>query len=115
MLGLLKVIPMLLALSTLLSTVFDFLGLDSSLFSFIGGISLLPLLFLYLSSFVFGFCTYHRMFIYYIVVNNVITYLDYFIGIPINILYLFSIHLVIVGFFLFQILFYYRRQKCFSC
>ena len=112
MLGLLKVIPMLLALSTILGTMFDFFGWDASLFSFVGGISFLPLLFLYLSSYVFRFCVYHRMFLHYIVANNILTYTDYLFGIPISTISLFSIHLVLIGIFLFLVLYFYRREKC---
>ena len=112
MLGLLKVIPMLLALSTILGTLFDFLGLDASAFSFIGGISFLPLLFLYLSSYVFRFCVYHRMFLHYIVANNILTYADYLFGIPISTIALFSVHLILIGIFLFLVLYFYRREKC---
>ena len=112
MLGLLKVIPMLLALSTILGTLFDFFGWDASLFSFVGGISFLPLLFLYLSSYVFRFCTYHRMFLHYIVANNILTYSDYLFGIPISTISLFSVHLILIGIFLFLVLYFYRREKC---
>lgn len=112
LLWLLKVIPMLLALSTILGTMFDFFGLDASLFSFIGGISFLPLLFLYLSSYVFRFCIYHRMFLHYIVANNVLTYADYLFEVPISTIALFSIHLVMIGIFLFLVLYFYRREKC---
>lgn len=112
MLGLLKVIPMLLALSTILGTMFDFFGLNASIFSFVGGISFLPLLFLYLSSYVFRFCVYHRMFLHYIVANNVLTYADYLFEVPISTIALFSIHLVMIGIFLFLVLYFYRREKC---
>ena len=112
MLWLLKVIPMLLALSTILGTMFDFFGWNASLFSFIGGISFLPLLFLYLASYVFRFCIYHRMFLHYIVANNILTYADYLFGIPISTIALFSVHLVLIGIFLFLVLYFYRREKC---
>lgn len=112
MLGLLKVIPMLLALSTILGTLFDFFGWDASFFSFIGGISFLPLLFLYLASFVFRFCVYHRMFLHYIVANNILTYTDYLIGIPVSTITLFSIHLILIGVFLFLVLYFYRKERC---
>lgn len=112
LLGLLKIIPMLLAAITVAGTLFNFIGLDASIFSFLGGISLLPLLFLYLSSFVFRFCVYHRMFLHYIVVNNILVYIDYFVGIPVSDLALFMIHTIIIGLFLFLILYFYRKEKC---
>ena len=84
MLMALKVIPMLLALCSMLNILFDFLNIDSFILSFIGGMSLLPLLFLYIVASVFRFCIYHRMFLHYILVNNVLTYIDYFFGIPVS-------------------------------
>lgn len=108
----LKVIPMLLAACSVLNMLFDFLGIDSRIFSFVSGMSLLPLVFLYLASYVFGFCLYHRMFLHYIVVSNVLMIVDYYIGIPIGNAVLLMLHLAIVGIFLFLILYYYRREKC---
>ena len=112
LIGLLKIIPMLLAFITMMGTIFNFLGLDASVFSFIGGISLLPILFLYLSSIAFRFCIYHRMFLHYIVANNILVYSDYIFGIPVSNLLLLMFHMVLVGVFLFLVLFFYRREKC---
>ena len=108
----LKVIPMLLALSAMIGMILDFFGKDSSIFSFIGGVSLLPLLFLYLASYVFRFCEYHRMFLHYVVANNMLTYADYYIGLPIDNATLFMIHVFLIGVFLFLVLYYYRRERC---
>jgi len=49
----LKVLPMLIASVHLLNTVLSCLGMDLAILSYIGGVSLLPLMFLYLSSYVF--------------------------------------------------------------
>ena len=46
--------------------------------------SLLPLLFLYLVSYTFRFCAYHRMFLHYVVALYLIKCYDYYIGIPLN-------------------------------
>lgn len=103
---------MLLAFSSMLNMLFDFFGIDSGMISMIGGISVLPLLFLYLASYVFRFCIYHRMFLDYVVVNNILTYYDYYIGIAVSDAMLFMIHIFIIGLFLFLILYLYRRDKC---
>ena len=108
----LKVIPMLLAFCAMLNMFFDFFGIDSSVLSMTGGISLLPLAFLYVASYVFQFCIYHRMFLHYILANNSITWLDYYVGIPVDILTLFVIHVFLIGLFLFLILYFYRRERC---
>lgn len=112
MIGALKIFPMLLAVCTILNTGFDFFGIESNTLSFIAGVSVLPLLFLYLVSYVFQFCIYHRMFLHYVVVNNILTYLDYYIGLPISNGALFMLHILLIGLFLFLILYFYRKESC---
>ena len=112
MLGTLKVIPMLLAFLDILNMLLDFFGVDSSVISLFGGVSFLPLVFLYLASYVFRFCEYHRMFLHYVVANNMLTYADYYIGIPVDTASLFVIHIALIGIFLFLVLYFYRRERC---
>lgn len=112
MLGALRVVPMLLAFCALLNMLFDFFGIDSGLISMLGGISLYPLVFLYLSSYVFRFCAYHRMFLHYVVVNNILTYVDYYIGIPVADMTLFMTHIFVAGIFLFLILYFHQKERC---
>ena len=107
-----KIIPMLLALCAALNMFFDFFGIDSRLLSYIGGISFLPLLLLYLISIVFRYCRYHRMFLHYILVTNILAYLDYSVGLPIADKSLFMLHLIVLCIFLFLVLYYYRKEKC---
>jgi len=109
---LLKIIPMLLAITTIFGTLCSFFGINPSIFSFVGSVSLFPLLFLYLASYAFRFCIYHRMFLHYIVANNILVYTDYFFGIPVDDIALFMMHVILVGAFLFLVLFFYRREKC---
>lgn len=108
----LKVIPMLLALCAVANILFDFFGIDSGWLSMVGGISALPLLFLYLVSYVFRFCIYHRMFLHYILASNILTWLDYYIHIPLSNSIWFMVHMFVIGIFLFLILYYYRKEKC---
>jgi hypothetical protein len=74
-----KIIPYLLAIFYLLNTTLSYFYIDIPLISYIAGISLLPWLFLCISSFVFKFCIYHRLPLYYIFVNWLITILDYYL------------------------------------
>jgi hypothetical protein len=106
----LKVIPMLLALTALLNTLLSYFDIDVPLLSYIGGISLLPLLFLYLSSYVFKFCEYHRMFLHYVSVNWILNIIDYYWGIPVSNKNLFLLYMVITGIFLFLILYYHQKE-----
>lgn len=111
--GSLKIIPMLLAVVTLLNQILSFFYIDWEILSYIGGISLLPMVFLYLASYCFGFCNYHRMFLNYVVICDVITIIDYYIGIPISGVALLLVNLSIAGIFLFIIL--YLHQKHVRC
>lgn len=80
---LIKLIPMLLAFIYLLNTILSYFSIDMTLFSYIGGVSFLPLLFLYISSYVFNFCEHHRIFLHYILITDLINIYDYYVGIPI--------------------------------
>lgn len=106
----LKILPMLFAIVHLLNTILSYFGIDLVLLSYIGSVSLLPLVFLYLSSYVFEFCEYHRMFLHYTVVTDIINIYDYYIGIPLSTRSLFCLHAIITGVFLFLILYLYVRH-----
>ena len=81
---LLKMIPILLALCCLCNSILSYFNLDVCVLSYVGGISVIPLIFLYLASYMFRFCEYHRMFLHYIVITWIINIIDYYIGIPID-------------------------------
>lgn len=81
---LLKFIPMLLALLYFLNTVLPYCDIDCRIFNYLGGLSLIPMIFLYVSSYVFKFCFYHRIFLHYIVINYAISVYDEYIGINID-------------------------------
>ena len=105
-----KVIPMLLALTSLLNTVLSYFGIDAVILSYIGGVSILPLLFLYLSSYVFRFCTYHRLFLHYVLLNWILNIVNYYWGIPVSDKNLFLLYMIITGVFLFLILYYHQKS-----
>lgn len=103
--GVLKVIPLVIAGCYFLNTTFSFFDIDIPLFSYIGGLSLLPWLFLYLSSFAFKFCLYHRLPLYYVLVSDCISYYDLYIGIPIENRELFVIHEILAVVTILSIIF----------
>ena len=108
---LLKIIPMLLALVNFINIILSFNGIDIPFLSYIGGISFIPLIFLYISSYVFKFCEYHRMFLHYVVICNLINIYDYYIGIPIINKSLLILHLIIAGICLIIILYLYVKTN----
>lgn len=107
----LKFIPMVTALCYLLNTVFACFGIDTPILSHISGMSLLPWLFILIATFVFRFCIYHRMFLYYILVSDIVNILDYYIGIPVTAYGIITIQFCIAGVFLFLILYFYVNRS----
>lgn len=106
----LKFIPMVTALCYALNVLFAYMGIELPALSHISGMSLLTWLFIWIATYVFRFCIYHRMFLYYILVNDLLNILDYYIGIPLSTTRLLMLHLVIICIFLFLIL--YAYVKC---
>lgn len=106
----LKYIPIIIALVYMINTTLSYFYIDIPVLSNLVGISLLPWLFMYLSAIVFKFCLYHKMFLYYILVIDIINIADYYIGIPVEDLELFMIHGIITGIFLFLILYLYVKN-----
>lgn len=107
---LLKVMPMLLAVIYLMSTVLSYYDIIVPALSYIGGLSFIPLIFMYISSYVFRFCSYHRMFLHYIVINDSINLIDYYYTLPISDWNLFIVHMSIAGTSLFIILYLYVKH-----
>lgn len=104
-----KVIPILIAILFLIRSILSCIDIDVTWLSYVCGMSLIPILFMYLVSYAFKFCSYHRMFLHYIVVNDVLNYIDYYIGIPLQYNDLLKMHIIIAGIFMLIII--YQHQK----
>lgn len=100
-----KVLPMILSLNQVIIYAFNYCGYYVPGLSFLGGVSLLTILFLYLVSYVFKFCAYHRMFLHYLVLTNVISVYDYAVCINLSNTNMCLLGLILSGIFLFIILY----------
>lgn len=107
----LRVIPMIITAIYLLHTLLSLMNIDCAPLRYIGGISILPLFYIYISSFAFKFCIYHRLFIYYIFMYNMIKIVNYYISIPYSDKIMIWFNLGITGLFLFMLL-YIRFKVC---
>lgn len=110
-LKLLKILPYLAALFYLLNTILTYCGIDCIFFNIIAGHSLLSLVFMLLSSFVFNFCIYHRIPLYYMCMCSCINLYDWYIGIPVSNKELLVLHLIISGITMFVILYLYLKSR----
>ena len=105
-----KYIPILIAAVVLLNSILSYFDVYIVAFNYLAGTSLLTLIPMYISSYAFKFCGYHRMFITYILSHKIIETLDMYIGIPVDDLMMLLIYLIIAGIFSFIII--YWHQKC---
>lgn len=107
-----KYLPYIIAVCYALNIVLSYFDIDTVYLSTIAHTSLLPLLFMLLCSFVFKFCIYHRFPLYYILVNNVISSIDYKYHIPLTDRVLFSMYLVVIFVFIIATTYaYVTRDK----
>lgn len=107
---LLKVIPMVMAFICLLNTTLSYFDIDVPILSYISSNSILTIMFLYISSYVFKFCEYHRMFMHYNTLMWILNIYDMYIGVPLSDRDILSLYLMITGLFLFIILYLYVKN-----
>lgn len=107
----LKFIPMLTALCYMTSTIFNYFNYNIEPLSNLGGMSLLTWVFIYLASVVFKFCSYHRMFLWYILVDDLVNIVDYYWNIPISTDNILMLHNIWIGITLFIVLILYVKDN----
>ncbi len=105
-----KYIPILIALIVLINAILSYFNIYLDILNYIAGTSFLTLIPMYISSYAYKFCEYHRMFIHYILTHKIVLTVDLYIGIPIPDLTLLGMNLIVAGIFMFLIL--YLHQKC---
>lgn len=103
----LKVIPILIALCYIINTFLWIFGIDVPMFSYVGSVSFLTLAFLYLASVVFEFCSYHRMFLHYVLADNILSILDYKFDISFGPI----VYIVLIGISLLLILYLHQKER----
>lgn len=104
-----KYAPMIISFFTIISILLSFIGIDISLYGNILGASLLSTIPMYISSYVYRFCAYHRMFIHYLVIVHLIDICDRLFIIPVSDYNLLVLYLSITGICLFIILYLYLK------
>lgn len=107
----LKFIPMIISILYLINTFLGYFDMSNDIPSAFGGVSLLVWLYLYISSWVNGFCIYHRLFLYFIFIEEALAWYDYEIGIPINDKPLFILNLMLFGITLILVV-YFKFKVC---
>ncbi len=106
-----KYIPIVISFCYVLNTILALAEIDFPILSMLAGMSILTWIFMYLATVVFRFCNYHKMFLWYILTDDIISTLDYYIDLPIDDFQILAIHSTIIGIFLFIILYLYAKNN----
>ena len=102
---------MLMVLCSISNSILSYFNIEVTIINYVGGVSILPLIFLYLSSYVFKFCVYHRVFLYYLLLTDIINIYDYHVGFPLDDLEYLCLHMIITAISLFIVLYLYLNRK----
>jgi hypothetical protein len=103
-----KVIPVIITGIYVLNTALSYFGIDWEGFSYI--VQFLFIIHMYLTSFTFMFCMWHRMLIHYILIVLILNIVDYHWGIPVSDRSMFLIYMVLAGVFIFLAIYFHLRD-----
>lgn len=106
--ALIKALPFLLAVLYLIATVLDYYMISSTIINYIA-LGILYV-FIYISSYVFKFREYHRMPIHYIVLINILSVYDVYIGIPLDTFRLMQMYAIVTCLFIFLTVYLYIKN-----
>lgn len=106
-----KYLPILISFFYLLNVVLYCCGVDTCVISIISGTSILTLVFMYICSALFKFCFYHRMFIHYILLNNVLNITLDVLCVSEDVTKVLTYNLILLGFCLFLIIYSYVKHN----
>lgn len=109
----LKILPMIMAVSYIMNVLFADLVIGGfAVFHYLG-LVIAPIAFMYIASYVFKFCNYHRCFLHFIAIEELLTLTDYYIGIPLDNEMICEIHYMNMTFFavLFVVLYIKKRKE----
>lgn len=108
---LLKILPALIACIYLINIFLSYFCIEVKALNYLGHLSIIPMIFIFISSYVFKFCEYHRVPLYYIIVNNTISIIDLYLGIPVTNYELLMIHSLIAGLSIIIIIVLYVKSN----
>lgn len=104
-----KYVPILVALTELLGTVLTFLNISTVFLGYLLGSSVITLIPMYITSYAFRFCKYHRMILNYIVANKIVFLLDYIFILPLSATGLVLLATTLAMLFLVSIIYNYMK------
>ena len=106
-----KYILHFIAIFHVLYTFLGFTGIDAFIISYFVNVSLLPWVILFKISLRFKFCYVHRLPLYYILLNDLTTIIDYYCNIPEDLFKPLIVQSILLGLLIFGYSYYYINCK----
>ena len=107
----LKYIPHVVSFLYMIYTIFQFLSIDLFILGRLIHISAFAWLFMLLSSITFKYCYVHRLPLYYILLNDLLTDVDYYFGIPVSDIGILLLHLILIILTIYGYSYYHIKCK----
>ena len=104
-----KFIPHITAVFQIIYTLLEFADINAIILGHLIHLSVVSLIFWFACSIVFRYCYVHRLPLYYLTINELLSTTDYYIGIPVSVMSLFMIHLLFIGLLILGYLYYYYK------
>lgn len=108
--GTIKVAPIIIGGMSFINAVLTYFEFTTIILNYLVGVSLLFVFILFLLSYELKFCVWHRLLLYYIVLYNMLSIYDLYIGIPVNNQGFLIIHLGLAALFLLLIVRFYAHE-----
>lgn len=109
-----KFYPILISLVLCLDNILHYLDIRLVFLDYCVFQTLSPILLMYLLSYVFSFCHYHRVFIHYMFIEWFLSYYDDSFQIPLSDKYFMYLQMIIFCVFLFTALYLYLNETGFK-
>jgi hypothetical protein len=106
---LIKVTPFIISIGYIIDITLSYFNIHSVILNYIIDLSLIPFIILYTSSFVFRFCIYHRLPLYYILILDSIHY--YQCNNSIEIYYKHLTNLILISIGIIMLILVYIKNK----
>lgn len=102
----LKILPAIMASSYVIDMISVFLGFGTQVVVNFIGMIVAPILFMYLASYVFKFCEYHRIFIHYVLILEILTTVKWYYPVIVTSQLVLNISFILSGLLMLCVVFF---------
>lgn len=103
--------PLVFAICTFMSIILQFNGYYLEFLIKSSVISWLVLIYLYIISYALSFCFYHRLSLHYILISQLLCYIDQKIGLPLDLTELFILHITLFLILIISLIYFKATHK----